>query len=83
MNFSNNIFTFAIMKTEYRKKAGEILQTARVQKGLSVEYVAEQAGCKPATLLKIESGLFSLNMDMLIALARALEIDLTLNNEVI
>lgn len=81
MNFSNNILTFASMNKASREKIGSILQSARVQRGLSVEEVAERINSKPATLLKIESGIFSLNVDILISLIRALDVEMSIDRQ--
>lgn len=63
-----------------REKVANILQSARVQKGLSVEDIAKKAGCKPNTLLKIEKGVFSPGAEVLYAIADAIGITIKIND---
>ncbi len=82
------IATFAkkeVVKRSEKKriKVASILQTARIQQGLSVQDVADRVGCKPATVERIEKGLFSPSSEVLFAFCDALDISLVINNETV
>jgi putative transcriptional regulator len=64
---------------EKRKNLAQILQSARVQKGISQAKLAEMVGINDKTVMRIENCLYSPNLDILYKLANALEIDLKLN----
>lgn len=88
MNFLNNFaekYCMAINETilAKREKVAEILQKARVQKGLTQEELAEKVGFSRSTIIRIEQAQFSPNADQLYAIAAALDIELKLNDEII
>lgn len=61
-------------------KVAEILQTARVQKGFTLEEIAEKARLKPRTLKNIETGVFSPTSEILYSIADAIGIKIKINN---
>lgn len=63
-----------------RKNLAEILQTARVQKGISQAKLAEMIDVNEKTIGKIENCKYSPNLDILYKIIEVLEIELKLNN---
>ncbi len=87
MNSSNNLI-FAEnseMPSEeihdIREKVANILQTARVQKGLTQEQLAELSGFSRSTIVRIEQCQFSPNSDQLYILLKILDIEMKLNDQ--
>lgn len=76
MNMSNTI-------EQKKQKLADILQLARVQKGLSQDKLAEMIGVNHRTIGKIELCKYSPNLDILYKLTDALEIELKLNDTII
>lgn len=70
----------AVLIDEKRKKVAEILQTARVQKGLTQEQLSEMVNCRVQTIGKIENARYSPNADILYNLCDALELKITIGN---
>lgn len=66
-----------------RQKLAEILQSARVQKGMSQTELSEIVGVNAKTISRIESCKYSPNADILYKIIEALEIELKLNNIVV
>lgn len=87
--FSDTIKTLTFAQTKSmkneakRKKVANVLQTARVQRGLSLEEVANHVGCKPQTLQRIEAGIFSPTSEILYAIAEAIGIEIKIDETVI
>lgn len=68
---------------EKRKNLAEILQTARVQKGISQTKLAELIDVNEKTIGKIENCKYSPNLDILYKIVEALEIELKVNNQLV
>ena len=68
---------------EGRKRIGELFRQIREEYGWSVEQVATMADLKPATIEKIEAGVFNVPLDVLCRVADVLGSQLTveLNEE--
>ena len=68
---------------EGRKRIGERFRQIREEYGWSVEQVATMADLKPATIEKIEAGVFNVPLDVLCRVANVLGSQLTveLNEE--
>lgn len=68
---------------EGRKRIGERFRLIREEYGWSVEQVATMADLKPATIEKIEAGVFNVPLDVLCRVADVLGSQLTveLNEE--
>ena len=68
---------------EGRKRIGERFRQIREEYGWSVEQVATMADLKPATIEKIEAGVFNVPLDVLCRVADVLGSQLTveLNEE--
>ncbi len=64
-----------------REKVSSILQSARVQLGLTQEELAERTGYSRSTIIRIEQNQFSPNADQLYVLCQVLNIDLKINGE--
>jgi len=71
------------MLDQKRKNLAEILQTARIQKGMSQTELSEMVGINAKTVSRIESCKYSPNADILYKIIEALEIELKLNNIVV
>lgn len=68
------------MEYTKRQKVAEIIQTARIQKGMTQQQLADTIKCQIQTINKIENAKYSPNADILYQLAVALQIKITLNN---
>lgn len=66
-----------------RAKVAEVIQTARVQKGMTQEELAQVVGFSRGTILRIEGSQFSPNADQLYKICEALEITLKINNQIV
>lgn len=64
-----------------REKLAEILQTARVQKGMTQEELAEKSDCTQATIQRIETAKFSPRMEQLFLILEALELEMKIGDE--
>jgi transcriptional regulator with XRE-family HTH domain len=64
-----------------REKVAEILLTARIQKGLTQDELADMVGFKAGTIERIEQCRFSPNADQLYALCDALRITIKLDDQ--
>ncbi len=64
-----------------REKVANLLQSVRLQKGLSVKDVADRMGCSTSTVERIEKGVFSPSSDVLYVFCDALGISIKINNE--
>jgi transcriptional regulator with XRE-family HTH domain len=64
-----------------REKVAEAIQTARVQKGMTQEQLADAVGFSRNTILRIEGCQFSPNADQLYAILEVLELTLKINDE--
>jgi len=51
-----------------REQLGSRLREIRIQKGISIRGLAEQAGLTPATIQNIEAGRFSARIDVVLAI---------------
>lgn len=71
------------LEKENRKRIGEAFRKIREDQGWSVEQVATMADLKPATIEKIEAGVFNVPLDVLCRVADVLGSQLTveLNEE--
>ncbi len=47
-----------------REFIGQQIRQIRLNSGMSVEELADRCGCKPSTIVNIEKGRFSINLDM-------------------
>lgn len=65
---------------ETRDKVAQIIQTARVQKGMSQEDLGDAIGCKRQTIVRIEQGVFSPNADILYLILKTLDLPLKIGN---
>lgn len=65
----------------FREQIGNKLKSARISKGLSIEQLAETADMNAATISKIENGKWSVSLDILERVCRALGVTLTLSEE--
>jgi ribosome-binding protein aMBF1 (putative translation factor) len=65
---------------EKRKKLAGVIQTARVQKGISKKDLGEMVGINENTVSRIESCVYSPNLDIFYKIAHALEITVKVNN---
>ncbi|PIE50766.1 MAG: hypothetical protein CSA38_02025 [Flavobacteriales bacterium] len=66
---------------EKREKVAEVIQSARVQKDLTQQQVADGIGVSRSAIVRFENGKFSLNMDLMYKLVDFLEIELKINGE--
>lgn len=64
-----------------REKVADILQRARVQRGLTQEQLAEMTDFSRSTIIRIEQAKFSPNADQLYALCDALQIGIKIDEE--
>lgn len=64
-----------------RERVAEILLSARVQRDISLEELAEKVGFKAGTIERIEQGRFSPNADQLYAICEALDLRITIDGE--
>ena len=73
------------MKKDLKKrdKLAEIIQSARVQKGYSQLELAQKADVSMSTINRIENSVFSPNVDVLVNICEALEINLQLNGIIV
>lgn len=65
---------------KYAEKIGEIIQTIRVQKGMSQKEVSEQSLCREYTFNRIEKGELMPNLGQLISIASALNIKIKIGD---
>lgn len=66
---------------QYRIQIGNQLRMARVSQGWTYEQVATMAGMKPQTVEKIEAGLFSVPLDVLVKVADVLGCEININEK--
>lgn len=64
--------------TESRKRVGARLKQIREEYGWSVEQAAAMAFVRPATIEKIEAGVFNVPLDVLVRVAGALDSELVI-----
>ena len=64
--------------TESRKRVGARLKQIREEYGWSVEQAAAMAFVRPATIEKIEAGVFNVPFDVLVRVAGALDSELVI-----
>ena len=57
---------------EERKRIGNIIQTLRVQQGLTVDELAQKSGVGIGLLTRVELGKFNVRLDVLSSVAEAL-----------
>ena len=57
---------------EVRKRIGNIIQTLRVQQGLTVDELAQKSGVGIGLLTRVELGKFNVRLDVLSSVAEAL-----------
>ena len=67
--------------TAHRRKIGVQFRGYRESEGWSVEQVAEMADVKPATVEKIEAGVFNVPLDVLARVADVLGCDLVIKSK--
>ena len=67
--------------TAHRRKIGVQFREYREAEGWSVEQVAEMADVKPATVEKIEAGVFNVPLDVLARVADVLGCDLVIKSK--
>ena len=63
------------MAAQRNQPIGERIKSARTEKGLSIEHVAERAGCSAEYLEWVEKGQAEPPVALLLRLARAIELD--------
>lgn len=63
-----------------RQKLAEVIQTARIQKGISKKEFGEMVGINENTVSRIEACVYSPNLDIFYKIADTLEIKITVNN---
>ncbi|WOC50675.1 transcriptional regulator [Bergeyella porcorum] len=64
-----------------RKKVAEIIRNKRKSKGLTQKELAEKVGFNTSTILRIETCKFSPNADQLYVIAKALDIEISLDGD--
>ena len=64
--------------TESRKRVGARLKQIREEYGWSVEQVALMAYVRPATIEKIEAGVFNVPLDVLASVSNVLDSELVI-----
>lgn len=64
-----------------RQKVASIIQTARVQKGLTQTELADKVGFSRSTIARIEACAFSPNADQLYMLIECLDLTLKIGDE--
>lgn len=64
--------------TESRKRVGARLKQIREEYGWSVEQVAAMAFVRPATIEKVEAGVFNVPLDVLARVAEVLDSELVI-----
>lgn len=65
---------------QQRKEVGLILQRSRKKLGFSESELAELVGISPATLIKIEKGLFAWDIDLHYKLINSLRLEIKYEN---
>lgn len=71
----------AMLIQEKRQKVAQIIQTARVQKGLTQTELADKVGFSRSTIARIEACAFSPNADQLYMLMECLDLTLKIGDE--
>lgn len=66
---------------EKRQKVASIIQSARVQKGITQQELGDLVGFSRNTIVRIEGSAFSPNADQLYMLLDCLELTLKIGNE--
>ena len=66
---------------EERGKMGSVIQEARIQKGRSLEELADLTNMSKSTLKRIEAGTLNANSDQILVICKVLEIPLDINKE--
>lgn len=66
--------------SSFREQIGNQLKSVRLSKDLSLEQLAELAEMTPATISKIENGKWSVSLDILERVCRALGVTLSLRD---
>ncbi len=66
---------------EERGKMGSVIQEARIQKGRSIEELADLTNMSKSTLKRIEAGTLNANSDQILVICKVLEIPLDINKE--
>ena len=69
------------IKTEHRKRIGQQLKAVREEQGWDIAQVAAMADVKPATIEKIEAGVFNVPLDVLAKVAEVLGCSLTIKTK--
>lgn len=68
------------IKSKSRWKIGQQFMQKREEQGWSIEQVAVMADVKPATIVKIEAGVFNIPLDILACVADVLGCDLEIKS---
>lgn len=63
-------------KIAYRKKIGAMIIESRKSKGLTQEMLSEMSGLDRTNIAKIENGKYSVGVDVLGKICKALEVEL-------
>lgn len=71
------------MGNRKKLKIGSSIQTARVQKGLTQQELAEKIGLERNTIMRIETGKFYPRFKTLLAILKELDLPLKIGNETI
>lgn len=71
------------MGNRKKLKIGSSIQTARVQKGLTQQELAEKIGLERNTIMRIETGKFYPRFETLLAILKELDLTLKIGNETI
>jgi transcriptional regulator with XRE-family HTH domain len=66
---------------EERGKMGSVIQEARIQKGRSIEELADLTNMSKSTLKRIEAGTLNANSDQILIICKVLQIPLDINKE--
>lgn len=62
-----------------RETLGQILRGARIRQGISIRKMADLAGLTPSTIQNVENGAFTPRLDIILKMAGALGLTLTLS----
>ena len=64
-----------------RKRIGTQFREQREQQGWTIEQVATMAGLKPATIRKMEDGMFNYPLDVMTKVAEVLGCEITIHEK--
>ena len=70
------------IRLKHRIRIGEELLSKREEQGWSIEQVAKMADVKPATVVKIEAGVFNVPLDVLAKVADVLGCEINIKAKI-